>query len=630
MLQLGEEVIMFDIEAQLKKLTTQPGVYLMKDQYGNVIYIGKAKNLRNRVRSYFRKSNNHDKKTLELIARIVEFEYIITDSEVEALILEASMIRKYQPQYNILLRDDKQYPYIKITVNEPYPRVMKVFRVRKDGARYYGPYVSGDYMQRIMDYIRSYYPLRTCGKIPGAGRDRPCLNYDIKRCLAPCFKPVDQSMYRGMIDEIIDLLEGKVSSTIDILKEKMLEHSEKLEFEKAAKIRNTIIAFEKLEKSQKLYMLDESNRDIISFARVEDRICFMVFFVRQGKLLGREQYVIDHTEGVSDSLVMTEFLERFYSNAMIIPKEVLISTEVENHDLMEAWLKKKVGSKVNLVLPKIGEKAKLIKLVTKNAEEYIEKFKEKIEAERERIEKLKWYFNELFGFEMEKLRVEAYDISNIFGTFSVGSMVVFEGGRKKKSDYRKFNIKTIEGANDYGSMQEVLYRRFKRGLEERAGKKALDNKFDIFPDLLLIDGGLAHASVVEDVMEAFDLKIPVIGMVKDHKHKTKALVYRGIEYNIKQYPELYKFIYAVQEEVHRFAIEHHKTLRLKAMTKSVLDGIPGVGKKRREALLNHFRSIDKVKNASVEELELVPGINKQVAKDIFDYFLKLKEKTKND
>lgn len=618
---------MFDIEAQLKKLTTQPGVYLMKDQYGNVIYIGKAKNLKNRVRSYFRKNSSHDKKTTELVAKIVEFEYIITDSEVEALILEASMIRKYQPHYNILLRDDKQYPYIKITINEPYPRVMKVFKVKKDNARYYGPYVSGDYMARILDLIRDYYPLRTCGKIPGAGRDRPCLNYDIKKCLAPCFKAVDQDMYKGMIQEVIDILEGKVSTTIEMLKDKMMAHAEQLEFEKAATARNTIIALEKLEKSQKLYTLDESNRDIIGFSRVYDRVCFMVFFVRQGKLLGREQYIIDDLEGVSDASVMTEFLERFYANAMIIPKEILISCEVEHQELIEDWLKQKTNKKISLVVPKIGEKAKLIKLVEKNAQEYIEKFSEKIEAERERIKTLKWYFNELFGIKMEKFRVEAYDISNIFGAFSVGSMVVFEGGKKKKSDFRKFNIKTIEGANDYGSMQEVLYRRFKRGLEEREGKKSLDNKFDIFPDALLIDGGAQHASVVEDVMAAFGLDIPVLGMVKDHKHKTKGLVYRGIEYNISQYPDLYKFIYAIQEEVHRFAIEHHKTLRLKAMTKSVLDGIPGVGKKRREALLTHFRSIDKIKKATVEELEHVEGVNTKVAQDIFDYFSNLKEKT---
>lgn len=618
---------MFDIEAQLKKLTTQPGVYLMKDQFGNVIYIGKAKNLRNRVRSYFRKSANHDKKTTELVAKIVEFEYIITDSEVEALILEASMIRKYQPQYNILLRDDKQYPYIKITVDEPYPRVMKVFRVRKDKARYYGPYVSGDYMHRIMDFIRTYYPLRTCGKVPGAGRDRPCLNYDIKKCLAPCFKPVDQEMYRGMIQEIMDILEGKVSTTIEILKGKMAEHAEKMEFEQAAKIRDTIVAFEKLERSQKLYTLDESNRDIIGFARAENKVCFMVFFVRDGKLLGREQYVVDAMDDMLDGDILTEFLERFYANAMIIPKEILISRELEDVDLMEEWLKKRMGKKVKLLVPKIGEKAKLIRLVEKNAEEYIEKFKEKIEAERERVTQLKDLFYQLFNITMEKFRVEAYDISNIFGTFSVGSMVVFEGGHKKKSDYRKFNIKTIEGANDYGSMQEVLYRRFKRGLEERSGKKALENKFDIFPDVLLIDGGAQHAAVVEEVMEAFGLNIPVIGMVKDHKHKTRALVYKGFEYDLSLYRELYKFIYAVQEEVHRFAIEHHKTLRLKAMTQSVLDGIPGVGKKRREELLKHFKSIDKIKKATVEALEQVEGLNTKVAQDIFDYFENMKEKT---
>lgn len=621
---------MFDIEAQLKNLTTDPGVYLMKDKFGNVIYIGKAKNLKKRVVSYFRKSSSHDKKTKELVSRIVEFEYIITDSEVEALILEASMIRKYQPQYNILLRDDKQYPYIKITVDEPYPRVFKVFRVKKDKAKYYGPYVSGDYMQRILNLISEYYPLRTCGKVPGAGRDRPCLNYDIKKCLGMCFYEVDKDMYNNMIDEIIGLLEGHVGKTVSMLKDKMAKNVQKLEFEKAAKVRDTIIALENIEKSQKLFTIDESNKDVIGFAREDNSVCFMVFFIRDGKLLGREHYIIDDIGDMDDSVLMGEFIERFYANAMIIPKEIIISRNIEDKELIEEWLKQKASKKIEIITPQKGEKAKLIRLVEKNSQEYINKFSVKIESDRKLIETLKDNFKTLFDLDCEKLRVEAYDISNIFGAFSVGSMVVFEAGVKKKSDFRKFNIKTIEGANDYGSMQEVLYRRFKKGLEEREGSKKLENKFDIFPEIILIDGGAQHASAVEAIVSALGLDIPVIGMVKDHRHKTRALVYKGVETDLSKYQELYRFIYSVQEEVHRFAIEHHKTLRLKSMTKSVLDDIPGVGKKRREALLIHFKSIDKIKNATPAQLNEVDGISKAVAQQVYDYFLKLKENTKND
>lgn len=610
---------MFDIKSQLKLLPKDPGVYLMKDEYGHVIYIGKAKNLKNRVSSYFR-GQHQDLKTIELVSRIVEFEYIITDSEVEALILEASMIRKYQPQYNILLRDDKQYPYIRITVEEEYPRVMKVFRVKKDKSKYYGPYVSGDYMHLIMDYIRDYYPLRTCGKVPGAGLDRPCLNYDIKKCLAPCFKPVDKDYYRGMIQEIMDLLEGKVSQTVQVLKKKMFEHADRLEFEQAGKLRNTIEAFEKIEKSQKIYTLDTSNRDVIGFYRLDKRICFMVFFIRDGKLLGREHYIIEDVSDLSDGQVLKAFIERFYANAVIIPKEIIIGHEIEDQDIIESWLKQKAGIKINLLIPKIGNKNKLLKMVEKNAQAYLEQFKDKIDQEQMKVQELKAFFHESFGIQMTRFRVEAYDISNIFGTFSVGSMVVFEGGEKKKSDFRKFNIKTIEGQNDYGAMQEVIYRRFKRGIEERGHQKSMKHRFDIFPDFLLIDGGIGHVSSVQAVMDALGLKIPVLGMVKDRRHKTKDLVFKGEIYNISNYPEVYKFIYKVQEEVHRFAIEHHKTLRLNAMTQSILDDIPGVGKKRRISLMTHFKSIDNLKKASLEELERVEGINSKVAEAIFYHF----------
>ena len=560
------------------------------------------------------------KKLKELVSRIIEFEYFITDTEVEALILEASMIHKYQPHFNILLRDDKQYPYIKITIDEEYPRVFKVFRVKKDKAKYYGPYVSGDYMQRILNLIDEYYPLRTCGKVPGAGLDRPCLNYDIKKCLGPCFFKVDKKMYNQMIDDVMSLLNGHVTNTVNMLKDKMYGYSAKLEFEKAGQVRDTIIALEKLEKSQKLYVLDESNKDVIGFARNKDSVCFMVFFIRQGKLLSRENYILDDVGDITDTFLMEEFLERFYSNAVIIPKEIIISRNIIEKELLEDWLSQKVSKKIDLIVPKIGEKAKLIRLVEKNAKEYIDKFSEKIESERNRVKIIKEKFFEYFGITVDKIRIEAYDISNIFGAFSVGSMVVFEGGVKKKSDYRKFNIKTIEGPNDYGSMQEVLFRRFKRGIEEREGSKKIENKFDIFPEILLIDGGASHASVVEDVISALNLNIPVIGMVKNEKHKTRALVYKGIEVDISSCMELYRFIYTVQEEVHRFAIEHHKTLRLKAMTKSLLDDIPGVGKKRRQSLLLHFKSIDKIKKASIGDLNNVDGINESIAKKIYYHF----------
>ncbi len=608
---------MFDIKKQLSLLPKKPGVYLMKDKYGNIIYIGKAKNLKNRVSSYFLNTKNHNRKTKELVLNIVEFEYFITDLEIEALILEANLIKKYQPHFNILLRDDKNYPYIKITLNEEYPRVMKVYKVKKDKAKYYGPYVSGDYLSKILHLIRTYYPLRTCTRVHDPKRDRPCLNYDIKKCLAPCFHPVDQKEYDQMIKEVIDILEGKVSDVITFLEEKMKEHAENLQFEKAGEVRDTIRALSKLEESQKVYTLDNSNRDIIAYYQKEDKVLFMVFFMRDGKLLGREHYMLDFE--VSAGYMLSEFLKRFYTNAMIIPKEILLSSLPDEKELIEEFLCNKRGSKVSLQIPKIGDKKRLVELVEENAKDYLEKFSHKIESEQKKIEDLKIYFKELFDIEADRLRVEAYDISNIFGAYSVGSMVVFENGKKKRNDYRKFNIKTIEGADDYGSMREVISRRFHQGLEERK-KKSLDNKFDIFPDMLLIDGGQTHVNAVESVMDEMNIDIPVLGMVKDRKHKTRALIYKNEEYDISGFMDLYRFIYKVQEEVHRFAIEHHKTLRLKAMKKSILDDIPGIGKKRRTELIRHFKTIENIKKASKEELLAVDSIDTRSADSILSYF----------
>lgn len=612
-----------NIKDQLKKLPEKPGVYLMKDKNHHIIYVGKSKNLKNRVSSYFRGFNSHTTKVQTMVVNITEFEYIITDTEMEALILEATLIKKHQPRFNILLRDDKTYPYIKVTMNEKFPRVMKTRRLLKDKAKYFGPYTDVDAVNKTIDTINRIYPIRKCSRNLEKNTERPCLNFHIGQCLGPCKGDVSHNEYMEVIEEILQFLNGKYEMLIPIIEDKMKAAAEVLNFEKAVMYRNQLEAIQRLQVKQKVVTTSDVNQDIISWAREMGQTCIMLFFVRSGKLLGNEKFVLEDTETESIGEILSSFMIQHYSGTPFIPKEVIISDAPDDLTLIEDWLTNKADYKVKVMVPQRGEKKKVADMVKKNAEEYIEKFKEQIEVDKYKRQLIRDNLEELLQTGKPIRRIEAYDISNIYGVLSVGSMVVYENGVKKRSDYRRFKVKTIEGANDYGSMMEILFRRFRRGLEEleEMKKTGVDKgRFSVFPDLILIDGGKGHVNSVLDVMKALDLHIPVAGMVKDDKHKTDRLYYNGDMVNIKSSHEVYRYVASIQEEVHRFAIEYHRSLRNKQMTNSVLDDIPGIGKTRRTSLMKHFKSIDNIRQATVEELLEVDGINQKVAEAIHDYF----------
>ncbi len=612
-----------NIKDQLKKLPEKPGVYLMKDKNNHIIYVGKSKNLKNRVSSYFRGFNSHGTKVQTMVVNIAEFEYIITDTEMEALILEANLIKKHQPRFNILLRDDKTYPYIKVTLNEKYPRVIKTRRLLKDKAKYFGPYTDVDAVNRTIDTINRVYPIRKCNKNLEKNTERPCLNFHIGKCLGPCQGEVHHEEYMEIIDEILQILSGKYEMLIPKIESKMHSAAETLNFEKAAMYRNQLEAIQRLQVKQRVVTTSDVNQDIISWAREMGQTCIMLFFVRNGKLLGNEKFILDDTETESIDDILSSFLVQHYSGTPFIPKEVILSDPPSDHQLIEDWLTHKADHKVKVIVPQRGEKKKVADLVRKNAQEYIDKFKEQIEVDKYKRQLIRTGLEDILQTGKPIRRIEAYDISNIYGVLSVGSMVVFEDGKKKRSDYRRFKVKTIEGANDYGSMMEILFRRFRRGLEEQEELKrtGVDNgRFSVFPDLLLIDGGKGHVNSVLDVLNALGLDIPVAGMVKDDKHRTDRLYYAGEMVEIKSNHEIYRYVASIQEEVHRFAIEYHRALRNKQMTYSVLDDIPGIGKTRRTSLMKHFKSIDSIRQATVDELAEVDGINRKVAEAIFDYF----------
>lgn len=612
-----------NIKDQLKKLPEKPGVYLMKDKDNHIIYVGKSKNLKNRVTSYFRGFNSHTTKVQTMVVNITEFEYIITDTEMEALILEATLIKKHQPRFNILLRDDKTYPYIKVTMNEHFPRVIKTRRLLKDKAKYFGPYTDVDAVNKTIDTINRIYPIRKCSRNLEKNNERPCLNFHIGQCLGPCKGDVHHDEYMEVIAEIIQFLSGKYEMLIPKIEDKMKAAAEILNFEKAVMYRNQLEAIQRLQVKQRVVTTSDVNQDIISWAREMGQTCIMLFFVRSGKLIGNEKFILDDTETESIGEILSSFVVQHYSGTSFIPKEVILSDTPNDQDLLADWLTQKADYKVKVLVPKRGEKKKVADLVKKNAEEYIEKFKEQIEIDKYKRQLIRDNLESLLQTGKPIRRIEAYDISNIYGVLSVGSMVVFENGVKKRSDYRRFKVKTIEGANDYGSMMEILYRRFKRGLEEleELKKTGVDKgSFSVFPDLLLIDGGKGHVNSVLDVLKALDINIPVAGMVKDDKHKTDRLYYNGDMVNLKSNHEVYRYVASIQEEVHRFAIEYHRSLRNKQMTYSVLDDIPGIGKTRRTNLMKHFKSIEGIRQATVEDLLEVDGINQKVAEAIYDYF----------
>ncbi|KXZ40480.1 Excinuclease ABC subunit C [Alkalithermobacter thermoalcaliphilus JW-YL-7 = DSM 7308] len=602
---------MRQLREKLKKLPDLPGVYLMKDSKGNIIYVGKAISLKNRVRQYFQSSKNHSQKVVSMVKNISDFEYIITDSELEALILECNLIKKHKPKYNILLRDDKTYPYIKVTLNEKYPRVLKVRKIQKDKAKYFGPYTNTTAVNDTLEIIRNLYPIRTCSldiQKAISKKQRPCLNFYIKKCLGPCTGNIDDKKYEKMVDDIIAFLSGKGENIIKTLKDEMKEASLNLQFEKAASIRDRIKSLEEILEKQKItFTQSDLDQDVIGIEKSLDEACIQIFFIREGKIVGREHFIFEGILNSDEGEILSSFIKQFYSSDVFIPKEIILDHDIEDSSVIMSFLSSKKGQKVNIKVPKKGDKKELVELVRKNAKEYLEKFsqtkKVKFEKTVGAIEVLK----EMLNLEKIPTRIEAFDISNIQGVDSVGAMVVITNGKKDKKEYRRFKINSVDTPNDYKSMQEILYRRLKKGN---------------YPDLLLLDGGKGHVSCAKEVLKDLGIDIPVWGMYKDDKHKTKGLVSLDKEINLDKSSNIYKFISSIQEEVHNFALTYHRSLREKNLKKSILDDIPSIGDKRKNNLLKHFKTIENIKNASIEELEKVEGMNSISAKNVYEFFRK--------
>ncbi len=619
--------MMFDFQHQLKILPDKPGVYIMKNSLGEVIYVGKAKVLKNRVRQYFQNSKNHSEKVRAMVKNIAEFEYIVTDSEMEALILECNLIKKYSPRYNIALKDDKFYPFIKITTNEDFPMVYVTRNFAKDGNRYFGPYTNGTAVYEVMGLIKKLFPLRTCKKaiVEGGEPTRACLNYHINLCKAPCAGYISKAEYWKMIDEIINILNGTDTSIIKNLKLEMEKAAEELEFEKAAKIRDRILAIELISEKQKMFTVKEGDEDFIDLYTDEKDGCAQVFFVREGKVTGREHFMIENISDDPVKEVISSFIASFYGGTAQIPKTIYVPEEIEDQELIEKFLTEKRGSKVWIKVPKKGDKKNLLDMVRNNAKIMLDQFKEKMVEEKELNKSALTELADVLGLDSLPARIEAYDISNIQGVDSVGTMVVFENGKAKNSDYRRFKIKSVKGPNDYESMREILSRRFSHGLEEvnKIKERNLEyskGKFCIFPDLIMMDGGKGQVNIALEVLKDFGIEIPVCGLVKDDKHRTRGIIFNNEEILIRRGSGLMNLITRVQDEVHRYAITYHRSLRDKRTLHSVLEDIPRIGEKRRRNLLMKFGSIDNIKKASMEELLDTPGIDKRAAESIKQYF----------
>ena len=600
---------MFDIKEQLKKLPAEPGVYLMKDKFDNIIYVGKAVSLKNRVRQYFQSSKNHTSKVKSMIKSIDKFEYIITDSELEALILECNLIKQYRPKYNVLLRDDKTYPYIKVTINEEYPRVLKVRKILKDKAKYFGPYTNITSVNDTLDIIRDIYPIRTCNiDIEKAIKNnvRPCLNFHIKKCIGPCTGNNFKEDYNKMIDEIILFLSGKEDKLIELLKDKMNKCAMDFNFEDAAMYRDKIKSLEDMIQKQKIDATSlDLNQDIIAMATTDNEACVQIFFVRNGKIVGREHFILEGVIDSSKSSILSSFIKQFYMEQEYIPKEIIIEYDIEDRFIIEEWLSSKKSQKVSITVPLKGDKKNLVDMVYKNAVEYLEKFsdtnKRKYEKSIGALEELK----NILSLENIPKRIESFDISNIQGVDSIGSMIVLTNGKKDKKEYRRYKIKTVIGSNDYDSMAEIVERRLKYGN---------------LPDLILLDGGKGQVSSVKKVLDKYNVEIPLWGMYKDDKHKTKGLISQEKEIKLDKTTNLYRFVASIQEEVHKYAISYHRSLRNKSLTKSILDDIQGIGEKRKKALLNHFKDIEAIKKATINEILEVEGMNKSSSESVYNFF----------
>ncbi|WP_032122567.1 excinuclease ABC subunit UvrC [Clostridium amazonitimonense] len=617
---------MFDFEYQLKILPDKPGVYIMKNSMGEVIYVGKAKVLKNRVRQYFQNSKNHSEKVRVMVSHVAEFEYIVTDSEMEALILECNLIKKYRPRYNILLKDDKHYPFIKITTNEDFPRVFVTRSIAKDGNKYFGPYTDATAVYETIELIKKIFPIRTCKlNITEQGtKCRPCLNYHINLCKAPCAGYIDKAEYKKIIDDIIELLNGKNSNILESLRKEMMEAAENLNFEKAASVRDKISSVERISEKQKMFLGHFEDEDFINIYGDEKDTCVQVFFLREGKLMGREHFMLEGTAHFEKSEIVSEFLKSFYGGTAHVPKTIYLP-DLEDGELLEQWLTMKRGSKVWLKIPKKGEKKSLLDMVEKNAKLTLEQFKFKILRDKEIHKVALTELADILNLDYIPHRIEAYDISNIQGMDSVGSMIVFEEGKAKNSDYRRFKIKSVKGANDYDSMREILTRRFKHGLDEikNIQERSLElskGKFCVFPDLIMMDGGKGQVNIALEVLDKLNLNIPVCGMVKDDKHNTRGLIFNNEELLMRPSSNAMQLITRMQDEVHRFAITYHRSLRDKRVLHSILEDIPNIGDKRRKELLKKFGSIENIKNAKYEELIDTPSIDKKAAESIMEFF----------
>lgn len=619
---------MFNVEEELKKLPRKPGVYIMRDDKDVILYVGKAINLHNRVRSYFRENIGRGPAIDQMVSLIARFEYIVTDSELEALVLENNLIKENSPKYNTLLKDDKTYPYIKVTVGEDYPRILFSRTMKKDKSRYFGPYTSAAAVKDTIELLNKLYQLRTCNRaLPrDTGIERPCLNYHIKQCLAPCQGYVSKEEYRQQVAGALEFLNGNYSPILKDLEEKMKKAAEAMEFEDAARYRDLLSSVRQVSQKQKITEGVGEDKDILALYQDETEAVVQVFFVRDGKLIGREHYYMTHVPENNKPAILQDFVKQFYAGTPFIPRELMLQYEIEDAELIEKWLSERKGSRVYLKVPKIGSKEKLVELAAQNAKLVLSQDREKLKREEGRTIGAVKEISDLLQLPLTgTARMEAYDISNINGFENVGSMVVYEKGKPKRSDYRKFKIKSVSGPDDYACMREVLTRRFRHGMEEsrELEEQEMDQEygsFTKFPDLILMDGGRGQVNIALSVLEELGIDIPVCGMVKDDNHRTRGLYYHNIELPIDTHSEGFKLITRIQDEAHRFAIEYHRSLRSKTQVRSVLDDIPGVGPTRRKALMRHFKSLEEIRQAAVEDLMEIPEMNERTAQEIVAFF----------
>lgn len=610
----------FNIQEELKKLPGKPGVYLMHDEKDAIIYVGKAISLKNRVRQYFQSSRNKGAKIEQMVTHISRFEYIVTDSELEALVLECNLIKEHRPKYNTMLMDDKSYPFIKVTVNEPFPRVMLARQMKKDKAKYFGPYTSAGAVKDTIELIRKLYHIRSCNRsLPkDIGKERPCLNYHIHQCQAPCQGYISQEEYRKSIDEVVRFLNGHYDLVLKELEEKMMAASDSLEFEKAIEYRELLTSVQKVAQKQKITDTAGDDRDIIAMASEGEDAVVQVFFIRSGRLIGRDHFYLKSAENDTEGEILSSFIKQFYAGTPYIPAELMLPEEIEDQDIIEEWLTARRERRVHLRIPKKGTKEKLVELAQKNAQMVLKNDRERLKREEGRTIGAVKELEKILGLK-GIIRMEAYDISNTNGFDSVGSMVVYEHGKPKRNDYRKFKIKTVQGPDDYASMNEVLTRRFGHGLREQQ-EESETGGFQIFPDLIMMDGGRGQVNIALEVLEKLHLHIPVCGMVKDDNHRTRGLYFNNTELPIDRNSECFRLITRIQDEAHRFAITFHRQLRSKGQVHSVLDDIPGVGPARRKDLMRCFENIDAIRNATVEELKELPSMNGKSAQEVYKFF----------